>query len=104
MAERITLTFGAYSRSVDVPDGMTSAIYDAFADAYNYQENVVDPNDSESTIPNPETKQDFTTKRIRIYVEQVLAGYNKKQAVNPVITSTNASTQATLDAVVIDPV
>jgi|15BtaG_2_1085339.scaffolds.fasta_scaffold01897_2 hypothetical protein len=104
MTERITLTFGDYSRSVDVPEGITNVIYDAFADAYKYQENVVDPDDSESTIPNPETKQDFTTKRIRIYVEQVLAGYNKKQAVNPVVASANASTRAILDAVVIDPV
>ena len=34
MAERITLTFGSYARSVDVPDGVTTAIHDAFADAY----------------------------------------------------------------------
>jgi hypothetical protein len=104
MAERITLTFGAYSRSLDVPDGVTSIIHDAFSDAYNRPETVEDPADAEATIPNPVTKEDFTAKRIRLYVEQILAGYNKKQAVSAVTESTAASTQAILDAVVIDPV
>lgn len=102
--ERITLTFGAYSRSVDVPDGVTSTIHDAFADAYGRPETVEDPNDAEATIPNPMSKEAFTARRVRLYVEQILAGYNKKQAVNTVVASTAASTQAVLDAVVIDPV
>jgi len=104
MAERITLTFGAYTRSVDVPDGVTTTIHDAFADAYGRPETVEDPNDAEATIPNPMSKEAFTTKRIRIYVEQILAAYNKKQAVAATAASTDASTQAILDAVVIDPV
>ena len=64
----------------------------------------LDPNDAEATIPNPMSKEAFTTKRIRIYVEQILAAYNKKQAVAATAASTDASTQAILDAVVIDPV
>jgi len=104
MAERITLTFGAYTRSVDVPDGVTATIHDAFADTYGRPETVEDPNDAEATIPNPMSKEAFTTKRIRIYVEQILAAYSKTQAVSTAAASTDASTQAILDAVVIDPV
>ena len=103
MAERITLTFGAYTRSVDVPDGVTTTIHDAFAVTYGRPETVEDPNDPELTIPNPMSKEAFTTKRIRIYVEQILAAYSKTQAVSTAAASTDASTQAILDAVVIDP-
>jgi len=104
MAERITITFGDYARSVDVPDGVTSVIHDAFADAYNWQENVEDPEDSESTIPNPETKQDFTTKQIRLYVESILKEYNKKTAVKSAESTADTQNASIIDAVVIDPV
>ena len=104
MAERITLTFGAYTRSVDVPDGVTTTIHDAFADTYGRPETVEDPNDAEATIPNPMSKEAFTVRRVRLYVEEILAAYNKKQAVSTAAASTDASTQAILDAVVIDPV
>lgn len=103
MAERITLTFGSYTRSVDVPDGVTATIHDAFSDAYGRPETVADPADAEATIPNPQTKESFTAERVRIYIEQIVAAYNKKQAVAVAATQADEGTQAILDAVVIDP-
>jgi len=104
MAERITLTFGAYSRSLDVPDGVTSTIHDAFASAYGYKAMIDDVDNPGTEIANPESKEAFTFKRIRLYVEDVLGGYNNKAAVATALATSKATNEAVLTAVVIDPV
>ena len=104
MAERITLTFGAYSRSLDVPDGVTGTIHDAFADAYGYQAMIDDVDNSGTEIANPESKEAFTTRRIRLYVEDILGAFNNKNAVATALATSKATNEAVLRAVVIDPV
>jgi len=104
MAERITLSFGDYSRAVDVPNGVTATIHDAFAEAYKRPTEIEDPDNEGEMIDNPESKEAFTTKRIRLYVEDILAAYNKKNARATAEASADEANAAVLGAIVIDPV
>ncbi len=103
MAERISMTFDGYTREVDVPDGVVATIHDAFADAYGRPETVVDPSDAEATIPNPQSKESYTTERVRLYIEQIVAGYAKKMAVAAAAAAADSDTQNLLGSIVIDP-
>ena len=104
MAERITLAFGAYSRSLDVPDGVTSTIHDAFAGAYGYKAMIDDVDNPGTEIANPESKEAFTFKRVRLYVEDILSAHNSKTAAAAALAAAKVANEAVLTAVVIDPV
>ena len=72
-----------------------SLIVDAFCDAYHYQATVPDPNgEPGDTVPNPETRPDFTKRQLLGYIRAIVKQYRVEQAV-PTARST---AQTTADA------
>jgi hypothetical protein len=78
MTEQITFTLAGHTRTAEVPDGTAQTIVAAFVDAYAYQQTL--QNDAGDTVANPETPQDFTARKIREYIQEIVGGYVKKLA------------------------
>lgn len=60
--------------TINIPDGQVARVRNAFASAYGYQATIPDPNNAGQTIPNPETKGQFTERKIREFIREVVAG------------------------------
>jgi len=71
MADSITINF---------PDGERARILRAFVQAYGYKDTIPDPNNPGQTIPNPETKGQFTKRKIAAFVKDVVASIEVKEA------------------------
>lgn len=72
------------------------AVIAAFADQYNYQATVPDPQDSTKTIANPQSKAAFTNDRIKSFIKEVYAASNISAATKSAATTS----KATVDSVV----
>ena len=79
MTERNGMTLNGYTREVDVPDGFTDKMVEAFAVIGNYQETLPNPvprpapgeeDDWEPQIPNPQNKADFCMSEVRDWMFQ----------------------------------
>jgi hypothetical protein len=99
MSEYIRIDFNGYSREVIVPDSVVALIHDAFASEYGRPDVVVV---GKEEVPNPQSKQSFTAERIRLYIEQVVAGYSKKQAAVSAVEQAEASVAALLGSITVD--
>ena len=100
MAERNGMTLNGYTREVDVPDGFTAQVVDAFAVLGNYTATIKNPvprppegeeGDWEPRIPNPQNKADFCMAEVRDFMFSRV-----EQAHQQVINA--ASRQAQADA------
>lgn len=60
--------------TITIPDIKDDALIEAFASLYKYQDYL----DDEQTIINPETKKQFTLRKINEYIKEVYAGYTIK--------------------------
>lgn len=60
------------------PAGKKNQMVDAFAENFNYQDVIPDPNDPTLTIPNPETREQHAKRRIDEYVEQIVKFIHRK--------------------------
>lgn len=54
--------------SLDVPDAQEDRIYEAFATAFGYQEQVPDPENAGQMTDNPQTKAEFAKERIASFI------------------------------------
>lgn len=73
-------------------------IANAFAIAYGYQDQVPDPANPGAMIPNPETKAQFTKKKVADFIRNtVIAVESEKAATDARV----ASSQAVTDSVVV---
>jgi hypothetical protein len=82
--------------TINYPDEKLQDILDAFATAYEYKENIDDPENPGQTIPNPETKAQHAKRQLTIYVRSIV------KANHPAIVSANATTQAAKATVAAD--
>ena len=103
MSEQITMDLNGYTRQVTVNDGMCEMIYEAFAHSYNRPETVADPSVEGETMENPQSKQSFTTERIRIFIEQVVSGHQKRIARGQASGIADAQVDEMLSSVVVAP-
>jgi hypothetical protein len=55
-------------------------IQEAFAASYGYQATLPDPADPTKAITNPETKAQFTKRKIAEYVKEVTRAYEANKA------------------------
>ena len=99
MSEFIRMDFNGYAREVIVPDSVVALIHDAFASEYKRPDVVVV---DEVEVPNPQSKQSFTTECIRLYIEQVVAGYSKKQAAVAAAEQAEVSVASLLGSITVD--
>lgn len=60
--------------NVNIPAAAEERVHDAFASAYGWEAEVPDPDNPGQTIPNPQSKADFTAERIVAFVKEVVAG------------------------------
>lgn len=81
-----------------IPDDAWPGICDAFASEYQRPETV--QQDGE-TVPNPETKEQFATRKVIEYVGEIWGAYNRRlnlsvaeQQVNAAIAARKAEVQA----------
>lgn len=51
--------------SFTIPDAILARVNDGIAKFHNYQDQIPDPGDPASTIPNPETKAQFNKRMIK---------------------------------------
>ncbi len=98
MAERNGMTLNGYTREVEVPDGFTAQVVDAFAVLGNYTATIKNPvprppegeeGDWEPRIPNPQNKVDFCMSQVRDYMFQQV-----EQAGQRVINEASRKAQA----------
>lgn len=82
MARKITFKFA---------NKFSTAMANAFADAYGYQAVIPDPTNPSATIANPQTKEQFAQQCIVRYCKEVVKGYLNKQAQATAQTSIAAS-------------
>jgi len=69
-------------------------IVDAFCDAYHYQDTIPGPEgEPGSTIPNPETRADFTKRHLLGYIRAIV----KQYLVNQAVPTARSTAQATAD-------
>lgn len=62
-----------------------SRILDSFATRYNWQAIIVDPNNpgtlqNPNLIPNPESKVQFATRMVRLYIVSVVRDIDERNA------------------------
>lgn len=76
--------------SVTIPDAEVPVLEEAFCASYGYQEEIPNPEPQDAatpdpewtpTIPNPQSKQEFTQARIVAYMHEVVRGYAVNKAV-----------------------
>lgn len=65
------------NKIINIPDEIVSAIHNAFAAKYNRPEMVKVKGE---TIPNPETKESFTNKKIRGFINGTYESYKAEEA------------------------
>jgi hypothetical protein len=61
--------------TISVPDAAMPRVVDAFTKQYNYQDTIPDPANIGQTLPNPETKAQFTQRMIRTHIKDTVAMY-----------------------------
>jgi len=67
--------------TITIPDDKVQDVLDAFANQYNYQEQVPNPDydpdvpASEETVPNPISKASFAKGTVRAFVKNVYIAY-----------------------------
>lgn len=66
--------------TLDVPDAQEDRIYEAFATAFGYQEEIADPDDAGQTIDNPQSKADFAKERIASFITGTVASVEAEAA------------------------
>lgn len=84
-------------------EDLHASIVEAFARAKKYQDTIPDPGDPEQTIPNPESKEDFTGRMILAYVADVANKYTPardaaKAAMETAETQIKSTVEAALGA------
>ena len=103
------MTLNGYTRSVDVPDGLTDQVVEAVAAARNYQATLPNPvprpapgeeGDWEPTIPNPQNKTDFAIGVAREYLMSFLSQASIQAAQQAAREAAVVANQAVLDSVV----
>ncbi len=80
MSDTIVFAMNSNSKTITLPDGTVDAILAAFADSYKWEAEVVDPEDSESTIPNPLSQNDLVTKMVRKFIVDTTRASQKRTA------------------------
>ena len=63
-----------------VPDAQKARVVDAFVTAFNYRDDVEDPENPGEMIPNPETKGEMVKREIVQYVKDVVKAQEKRAA------------------------
>lgn len=58
--------------SINIPDAKLPAIITAFTTLYGYQDNVTE---NEVVVPNPESKAQFTKRKIIEHLKEVVSSY-----------------------------
>lgn len=90
--------------TINIPDDKVTAIVEAFATQYQYQENIPNPDydaeveGSEETIPNPTNKPRFAKNVIRTFIKNVyVAGQVTPVAQQNEVAEQTLATTATSD-------
>lgn len=63
---------------LNIADDQAPRVFDAVAKNYNYQEEIAFGN---KKVPNPENKQDFTTRKIIEFLQDHVKSYEVSAAV-----------------------
>jgi hypothetical protein len=81
------------------PDEVRPLIGAAFADAYNYQQSIPDPNNPGQMIPNPESVLAHAERKIVEYVKEVCRAYNARRNHNDAQVLTQEQNATQVDAI-----
>ena len=69
----------------------------AFKSVYHYQDQIPDPNDPESTIPNPESVAVFVRRQVITFMRNVVKQYEATEAANTARQAAIAQVDVDLD-------
>ena len=87
--------------TIVIPDDKVAAVVQAFATQYGYQENIDDPANPGTQIPNPINKAAFAKNIIRSFVREVYIGAQVKE-IEATRQATIDTASADLDTVTVD--
>ena len=66
--------------SIEVPDAVAPVVLEDFTNFWGYQENIEDPDDPDSTIPNPVGRGAFAKKAIITFIKRSIRTYRARLA------------------------
>tara|TARA_R110002020_G_scaffold458007_3_gene675182 strand:- start:6667 stop:6981 length:315 start_codon:yes stop_codon:yes gene_type:complete len=96
----VTLNAWGKVATITYPNTMDDLAPIAFADAYGYEDNIVD--DDNNVIPNPQTKEEFTIEKIFDYVGEIMRTYSTKDAVATALENAETAADAAMDQITVD--
>ena len=94
---QITLTAWGTITTIDFPDDMDSLIPGAFGAAYGYEAEVLD--DDENAVPNPQSIEEFTIKKIFDHVDGIARSHGIQFLTAEARSAAEIEVEASMDQV-----
>lgn len=97
---QITLTAWGKITTIEYPDGMDSLIPGAFGSAYGYEAEVLDENGE--TVPNPQSIEEFTIKKIFDHVDEIARSHGIHFLVAEARAAAEVEVEASMDQISVE--